>query len=758
MATLQLRRGTAANAAANNAVLAAGEPGLETDTGKLKVGDGVTAYAALAYAVNELTRSGVKTTAYAAKPGDLVPTDISGGTVAHALPSAPPDRTRIAFKVVAVSGTPGSTSMTITAGGTDCFNLIGGSTVLTISALFQGVILQYDRGTGVWSVTTSDTPLGSALGAAMLGTDGTIGGPGGSQLSQSVVNAVSLYEFNVAAFGFDAQGNDVNTTPWNNLIAYISSLVEPGRTAHIRGVKIVFPRGEFCLNNCSLSTSQLGWNGKIIIEGQGDQTRIFPGGSQGQALTIVGGPSPQDAVALRDFRIGYGSEVLSQPDLPYNQPIVTIRQSLSYELSGLTGFLSTTGTLIHLDSAYNGVVRSCFFQTGLYGVPIRWDNASFSTDNDTISFRDVVMTGQYGVVMDFYGYVETIHLDEYKQASGDPSPGGASVNHAESYLASASAAAASTITLNPGDGSMFAANDSIAIGEGDNGLASGYGFEVNKIVSISTDTLTLKWPLQFTHDPAGHHVQVIRGGIGFVAPGGARFLKISSSHFEHTAIGVHYWRGTVIELDHVTSTCLSLLRVGGGSTAAGGAVDILLGAVESSGDAIVGGGNQNVLVDIPSWVPTTGGGSVARPMIDGPLINSGSYQMVVNYNGTLYNVDEFGYLTLTLATGFAQGTYQAFGVKLGRTGLKMKGFLTMAGTITAQSPIFTLPPIMVPKRSALVNVFQTNAQNFTAVPAANWLRIRGSDQTNPGEVDLQLATTAAGWVDLASSPSIAVHS
>ena len=70
-------------------------------------------------------------------------------------------------------------------------------------------------------------------------------------------------------------------------------------------------------------------------------------------------------------------------------------------------------------------------------------------------------------------------------------------------------------------------------------------------------------------------------------------------------------------------------------------------------------------------------------MIDGPLINSGSYQMVVNYNGTLYNVDEFGYLTLTLAPGFAQGTYQAFGVKLGRTGLKMKGFLAMAGTIAA---------------------------------------------------------------------------
>ena len=50
MATIiQLRRDTAANWTANNPVLADGEPGLEKDTGKEKIGDGVTAWNSLSY-------------------------------------------------------------------------------------------------------------------------------------------------------------------------------------------------------------------------------------------------------------------------------------------------------------------------------------------------------------------------------------------------------------------------------------------------------------------------------------------------------------------------------------------------------------------------------------------------------------------------------------------------------------------------------------------------------------------------------------
>lgn len=47
---IQLRKGTAAQWTAANPTLALGEPGIETDTGRIKCGDGVTAWAGLAYA------------------------------------------------------------------------------------------------------------------------------------------------------------------------------------------------------------------------------------------------------------------------------------------------------------------------------------------------------------------------------------------------------------------------------------------------------------------------------------------------------------------------------------------------------------------------------------------------------------------------------------------------------------------------------------------------------------------------------------
>lgn len=50
LANIQVRRDTAANWTSANPTLAAGEPGLETDTGKLKIGNGTSAWASLAYA------------------------------------------------------------------------------------------------------------------------------------------------------------------------------------------------------------------------------------------------------------------------------------------------------------------------------------------------------------------------------------------------------------------------------------------------------------------------------------------------------------------------------------------------------------------------------------------------------------------------------------------------------------------------------------------------------------------------------------
>ena len=49
---IQIRRDTAANWTSTNPTLAEGELGLETDTRKLKIGDGITAWNDLEYYVN----------------------------------------------------------------------------------------------------------------------------------------------------------------------------------------------------------------------------------------------------------------------------------------------------------------------------------------------------------------------------------------------------------------------------------------------------------------------------------------------------------------------------------------------------------------------------------------------------------------------------------------------------------------------------------------------------------------------------------
>ena len=47
--TIQIKRATASRWADLDPVLAAGEPGVETDTAKIKIGDGTTAWNSLAY-------------------------------------------------------------------------------------------------------------------------------------------------------------------------------------------------------------------------------------------------------------------------------------------------------------------------------------------------------------------------------------------------------------------------------------------------------------------------------------------------------------------------------------------------------------------------------------------------------------------------------------------------------------------------------------------------------------------------------------
>lgn len=69
---IQLRRGTAASWTSSNPVLAAGEMGVETDTGKAKIGNGVTAWNSLSYSI-----TGAAGTVTSVTAG----TGLSGGTI-----------------------------------------------------------------------------------------------------------------------------------------------------------------------------------------------------------------------------------------------------------------------------------------------------------------------------------------------------------------------------------------------------------------------------------------------------------------------------------------------------------------------------------------------------------------------------------------------------------------------------------------------------------------------------------------------------
>lgn len=116
--TIQLRRDTAANWTAANPTLASGQPGWETDTQKLKVGDGATAWASLAYfspgggggsySYTVTTRAATYTET--ATSGDQVVL-VTGAAVVVTLPTAVGNAARFTFKLT-VAGT-----MTLNASG-----------------------------------------------------------------------------------------------------------------------------------------------------------------------------------------------------------------------------------------------------------------------------------------------------------------------------------------------------------------------------------------------------------------------------------------------------------------------------------------------------------------------------------------------------------------------------------------------------------------------------------------------------------------
>ena len=150
-----LRKGTAAAWTSANPTLAAGEPGVETDTGKFKLGNGVTAWVSLAYAVGTIPTD----VNQLADVSNLIPTNLADlADVASTAPSS--------GQVLKWDGTAWSPAADATSGGG-----IGATYTVSAETTTGGANL---RLTGS-DASTDDVKFASGTGISVSQTDaGTI--------------------------------------------------------------------------------------------------------------------------------------------------------------------------------------------------------------------------------------------------------------------------------------------------------------------------------------------------------------------------------------------------------------------------------------------------------------------------------------------------------------------------------------------------------------------------------------------------------
>lgn len=184
--SIQMRRDTAAAWTAANTVLKAGEPALETDTGKVKVGDGIRNWATLPYVADPQAVSRIPPELADAAPptAGTASTGTSGKAAradhSHALPAA------LTSTTLAVSGNAtiggGLTVVGSLTGGTHKHTAADVTDFSTAVSARLGVAIKAgtnisvtDSGSGVYTIANTQTALPSLSGngGKALTTDGT---------------------------------------------------------------------------------------------------------------------------------------------------------------------------------------------------------------------------------------------------------------------------------------------------------------------------------------------------------------------------------------------------------------------------------------------------------------------------------------------------------------------------------------------------------------------------------------------------------
>ena len=231
MTTIKIRRDTAANWTANNPILATGEPGLETDTKKIKYGDGSTAWNSLAYptagvtSYNDLTNKpslfsgsytdltntpNLATVATSGSYNDLTDKP-SGGSLSEAY---------INFSVFTAygNGKPGAGSVNIIAANN--LSLTVGTSSQSYNGMSNNNVPYITFPAGTYTVVVTDVVVQTSDNHNIQWIDANAGNTLSTTSGNSQVSLVGLYSsakvFRETPFSFTTSGTTLFCTASTN--------------------------------------------------------------------------------------------------------------------------------------------------------------------------------------------------------------------------------------------------------------------------------------------------------------------------------------------------------------------------------------------------------------------------------------------------------------------------------------------------------------------------------------------------------------